>query len=486
MMRQQRKVYRNKGTPLSRIGSVKPKTILRKPAKSALENISCRLGNNACAVKHTSSIQRSGLLSPMSESRRNSSLLRLQRQYGNRFVQRVLGKRVIQAKLVLGMANDEYEQEADQAAEQVMRIPLTQRYSWQSPGQVDDALPSVGRVLSSPGVPLHPALQQEMEGHFGYDLSRVRLHHGPDAEESARDANAKAYTVGHHIIFGTGRYSPRTLEGKRLLAHELIHVVQQSRAGNFLQRLIRTPYPWMGVILPAIGANIRSSLDLSNPNNILDSIPQGETVKVLSSSGYWLRVESRYRGPPLVGYIFHTLVDDAASSSMETSVGTTMVWRPSGPGSGTDFESWASAATETPFPAVTAATVMNCWEAVLLSACQAGAIDWNWIHNLYVSTPTADWVDTMSRGTQHTYAIPGPNLNMPQRGDLVFFDGLAHVALATGNGSEVFTFWPPPNTPFTAGGTTDKVKVFTIEDLVAWWSTNMPPEPTVEFAAPAW
>jgi hypothetical protein len=163
-----------------------------------------------------------------------------------------------------------------------------------------------------------------------------------------------------------------------------------------------------------------------------------------------------------------------------------MVWRPSGPGSGTNFQAWASAPTETPFPAVTATTVMNCWEAVLLSAFRAGAITWTWIHNLYTSVPVADWMATMSRGASHTYAVPGPNLRLPQRGDLVFFDGLAHVALATGSGSDVYTFWPPPNTPFTAGGTTDQVKVFTIEELVNWWDANMPPAPVVEFAAPRW
>jgi hypothetical protein len=271
-----------------------------------------------------------------------------------------------------------------------------------------------------------------------------------------------------------------------LLAHELTHVVQQSHAGNLLHRLIRTPYPWRGVILPAIGANIRSAPDASDPANILGSLARGETVQVLSSSGNWLRVEATYRGAPVVGYILHTLVDDASSSAMAATVGTTMVWRPSGPGSGTNFESWASAATETPFPAVTSTTVMNCWEAVLLAAYRAGAITWTWIHNLYVSTPTANWVATMTRGARRTYAVPGPNLAMPQRGDLVFFNGLAHVALATGNGSEVYTFWPPPNTPFTPGGTTDKVKVFTIEDLVSWWATHMPPAPRVEFAAPAW
>jgi hypothetical protein len=128
---------------------------------------------------------------------------------------------------------------------------------------------------------------------------------------------------------------------------------------------------------------------------------------------------------------------------------------------------------------------MNCWEAVLLSAYRAGAINWNWIHNMYVSVPTANWVSTMSRGPRRTYLIPGPS-PMPQRGDIVFFNGSAHVALATGKGSEVYTFWPPPNTPFAPGGTSDKVKVFTIEALVTWWTANLPPAPVVEFAAPAW
>src|SRR5206468_790245 len=107
-------------------------------------------------------------------------------------------------------------------------------------------------------------------------------------------------------------------------------------------------------------------------------------------------VESRYRGPLLRGYIFHTLVDDAASTSMAASVGTTMVWRPSGPGSGTTFEAWASAATEAPFPAVSSTTVMNCWEAVLLSAFRARTINWNWIHSLYTSGPASGWVARMS------------------------------------------------------------------------------------------
>jgi len=63
---------------------------------------------------------------------------------------------------------------------------------------------------------------------FGHDFSQVRVHTGTAAEQSARDVNAHAYTVGHNIVFGSGRFAPGTHDGRRLLAHELTHVVQQS------------------------------------------------------------------------------------------------------------------------------------------------------------------------------------------------------------------------------------------------------------------
>jgi hypothetical protein len=76
---------------------------------------------------------------------------------------------------------------------------------------------------------------------------------------------------------------------------------------------------------------------------------------------------------------------------------------------------------------------------------------------------------------------------MPSRGDLVFFNGLAHVAMATGTGSDVYTFWPPPNTPFTPGGTVDRVKISTIEALSNWMTAHPAiGTPTVEFASPSW
>jgi hypothetical protein len=69
-----------------------------------------------------------------------------------------------------------------------------------------------------------------MEQRFGYDFSRVRVHSGLPARQSAQDLNALAYTVGSNIVFGEGQLSRGTHEGRRLIAHELTHVVQQSGA----------------------------------------------------------------------------------------------------------------------------------------------------------------------------------------------------------------------------------------------------------------
>ena len=69
-----------------------------------------------------------------------------------------------------------------------------------------------------------------MEHRLGHDFSRVRVHSGASAEQSARDVDATAYTVGHNIVFGRSRFSPQTQEGRRLIAHELTHVVQQSQS----------------------------------------------------------------------------------------------------------------------------------------------------------------------------------------------------------------------------------------------------------------
>ena len=90
------------------------------------------------------------------------------------------------------------------------------------------APPIVHEVLSSSGQPLDAATRAFFESRFGHDFGRVRVHTDERAEQSARNVNAHAYTVGHDIVFSTGKFSPATQEGQRLLAHELTHVVQQT------------------------------------------------------------------------------------------------------------------------------------------------------------------------------------------------------------------------------------------------------------------
>lgn len=85
----------------------------------------------------------------------------------------------------------------------------------------------VDEVLRGPGQPLDPALRAEMEHRFGTDFSQVRVHTDANAAKTADRLNAQAYTVGRDIAFAAGRYQPRSQPGRRLLAHELTHVVQQ-------------------------------------------------------------------------------------------------------------------------------------------------------------------------------------------------------------------------------------------------------------------
>jgi len=143
----------------------------------------------------------------------------------------------LQRKLTIGASNDPLELEADRVADQVLAAPThssvsgaplrIQRYSGQAKEGSDTSPASVDSVLASSGRPLEPALRQDMEQRFGHDFSGVRVHSGAAAEQSARDVNAHAYTVGHDIVFGAGRFAPGTHDGRRLLAHELAHVVQQ-------------------------------------------------------------------------------------------------------------------------------------------------------------------------------------------------------------------------------------------------------------------
>ena len=102
---------------------------------------------------------------------------------------------------------------------------------------VETAPPAVDKTLRASGQTLDKGTRSDMETRFGHDFSQVRIHTDAEAAASARAVNASAYTVGRDIVFGTGQFSPGSHEGRRLLAHELAHVIQQGAAPNagFLQ-----------------------------------------------------------------------------------------------------------------------------------------------------------------------------------------------------------------------------------------------------------
>jgi len=161
----------------------------------------------------------------------------------------------IQTKLKISEPGDKYEQEADRIADEVMRMPepsvqrqveleekeeeLVQRKknsesitSLKEEQEESEAPPIVHEVLNSPGQSLDPDTLAFMESRFGHDFSQVRLHTDAKAAESAQSVNARAYTVGQDVVFGERRYAPGKREGRRLIAHELAHTVQQSRTAT--------------------------------------------------------------------------------------------------------------------------------------------------------------------------------------------------------------------------------------------------------------
>jgi hypothetical protein len=108
----------------------------------------------------------------------------------------------------------------------------TKRYS-------SDVPPIVDEVLSSPGRPLDASTRAFMEPRFGHDFSGVRVHADARAAESAQAVNSIAYTVGRDVVFGSQQYSPSSPSGRRLLAHELTHTLQQSGAPGPVNNALR-------------------------------------------------------------------------------------------------------------------------------------------------------------------------------------------------------------------------------------------------------
>lgn len=99
--------------------------------------------------------------------------------------------------------------------------------SFRSAGPLRGGQSSTSGRVGSVGSPLEPETRRYFESRFGHDFSKVRVHADSAAATSARSVAAQAYTVGHEITFDTGMFNPKSPSGRKLLAHELTHVVQQ-------------------------------------------------------------------------------------------------------------------------------------------------------------------------------------------------------------------------------------------------------------------
>jgi hypothetical protein len=174
---------------------------------------------------------------------------------------------LLQPKLTINTPGDVYEQEADAMADRVMRMTDTSVQNKPVTGLIGtsvqrkcaeceeeekkaqvmrkaegggyNASPSLVSRLSGArgnGTPLSAPTRNFMEAAFSTDFSNVRVHTGNESAEMSKGINAKAFTYGNDVYFNSGAYQPETQEGKRLLAHELTHVVQQ---GNILPGLVQ-------------------------------------------------------------------------------------------------------------------------------------------------------------------------------------------------------------------------------------------------------
>ncbi|MDB4923272.1 DUF4157 domain-containing protein [Mucilaginibacter sp.] len=170
----------------------------------------------------------------------------------------------LQTKLIVNRPGDQFEREADAMAEHILlkdarptsflksvnpairrkcshceeeekEQQVQRKESKAGHPEVSDSMHSYLNGLNNAGMPLPQQVRGYFEPKFGYDFSKVRVHTDNEAARSAHSINALAYTTANNIVFNSGQYSPQTIEGKRLLGHELTHVIQQQQ-GRMIQR----------------------------------------------------------------------------------------------------------------------------------------------------------------------------------------------------------------------------------------------------------
>ncbi|MCP4134812.1 MAG: DUF4157 domain-containing protein, partial [bacterium] len=170
-------------------------------------------------------------------------LMKMHKTVGNQEVQRMIQNRVVQAKMTVGSPNDVYEKEADAVADKIVNMTDAQVQSKQSDESLVQAKGSPSGMevpsgfesglssIKGTGSQLNKDVRGYYESRLNTYLGDVRVHTGNRADKLARSINAEAFTTGHDIVFAARNFDPATQKGKKLLGHELTHVLQQKKGG---------------------------------------------------------------------------------------------------------------------------------------------------------------------------------------------------------------------------------------------------------------
>jgi Domain of unknown function (DUF4157) len=286
------------------------------------------IGNTPNPNAHAAMINRAAVSSQSSQQ----AILQLQRQYGNRYVNRVLQQTrqlqtPIQAKLTLGAVGDKYEQEADRVAKQVVNQIQTSQSSstTQTTSMQREMMPEedelqrktvntiqregmldeenelgmnavVERAAIADGGTITPDLEtsiqqargsgqrlpdnirQPMEQALGADFSGVKIHTDAQSHQLNQAVQAKAFTTGKDVFFRQGAYEPGSREGQELIAHELTHVVQQKaitqQVNQTSNRLQRQPIGWHRIVNANTFNNAYAAVqqNLQGPNGVFHTV----------------------------------------------------------------------------------------------------------------------------------------------------------------------------------------------------------------------
>ena len=227
--------------------------------------------------------------------------------------------------MIVGPSSDAYELEAERASDQVMqssepgpgirprisRIPTNHvqrvctKCEEEKDGkgggapedEIDGHTASAIHAIRGLGAPLPSSERSFFEPRFGHDFSRVRVHTGSGAAGLARSLNARAFTLGQDIVFGAGEYAPGSLEGKKVLAHELAHTMQQGGEGDRLQRLTITQHSLTKGTCGQRNVQWVFSLDKAAPED-------GYIVQHIQRGAFINRCPDVLQGPPNVDLSF--------------------------------------------------------------------------------------------------------------------------------------------------------------------------------------